>query len=214
MNRKTKPILYSFRRCPYAMRARLMLYLAGISVELREVVLRDKPPSMLQVSPKGTVPILQLISGKIIDESLDLMEYAIDYGADVLPVTDAQNDLITENDQVFVHHLNRYKYSTWHNEADKLLHRDSALHFLDSLETKLTGQKWLYGDKPSKADYAILPFVRQFRLPDTVWFDGCEMPNIHRWLFSFMESTHFLACMKKYPQWTEGTSGVPFPNVS
>jgi len=197
------PILYSFRRCPYAMRARLALYVRRRSVELREVVLRDKPEDMRAVSPKATVPVLVLETGEVIDESLDIMTWAWPDGLDAETAA-----IIAQFDGPFKHHLDRYKYAS-RFDADPSFHRDQAVAILDGLVLR---QNWLSGLDPGFVDYAILPFIRQFRIADPVWFDETmPRPDLRDWLFRFLDLPAFEACMKKYPAWQQGQPGIRFP---
>lgn len=211
------PILYSFRRCPYAMRARLAVKVAGLQVELREVVLRDKPQAMLDVSPKGTVPVLVLETGAVIDESLDVMLWALkssDPEGWLLPELGTLGDmldLIRENDGPFKHHLDRFKYATRYDGADPLEHRKGAEEFLIILEARLAQNSWLLGQKASLADYAILPFVRQFAGAAKGWWETAPYPRVRAWLDGFTGSDFFRSIMTKYPQWQEGTTGERFP---
>ena len=204
------PILYSFRRCPYAIRARLALQASGQVCELREVVLRDKPPSMLAYSPKGTVPVLVLPGGQVIDESLDVMNWALQQSDPEGWLAPSQTDadevdaLIAWNDGDFKHHLDRYKYSTRYEGADALEHRDEAERFLCSLNERLLGQAYLFGANISLADAALLPFIRQFANADRKWFDALGYPDLQRWLGDFLDSQAFLDAMQKYPQWHAG----------
>ena len=204
------PILYSFRRCPYAIRARLALQASGQVCELREVVLRDKPPSMLEYSPKGTVPVLVLPGGQVIDESLDVMNWALQQSDPEGWLAPSQTDadevdaLIAWNDGDFKHHLDRYKYSTRYEGADASEHRDEAERFLDALNARLSGQAYLFGANISLADAALLPFIRQFANADRKWFDALGYPDLQRWLGDFLDSQAFLDAMQKYPQWHAG----------
>lgn len=211
------PILYSFRRCPYAMRARLALASSGQRVRLREVVLRDKPPHMLAISPKGTVPVLLLPDGQVIDESLDVMRWALhqdDPEGWLLPATGSVEDmlaLISQNDGDFKHNLDRYKYAARFEGADPVAHREAAEPFLGMLEARLSGQAYLFGDKPSLADFATLPFIRQFAHVDMAWFESSPYAKVCVWLATFKAGTRFKGIMKKYPQWREGDAEVLFP---
>ncbi|WP_417458542.1 glutathione S-transferase [Kordiimonas sp.] len=211
------PILYSFRRCPYAMRARLALASAGVSVKLREVVLRDKPTSMLEASPKGTVPVIIEPGGGVIDESLDVMLWALGRndpeewlkpGAGTMA---DMRDLIALNDGDFKHHLDRFKYATRYEDADPEEHRAGAEKFLHLLEAKLSENPWLFGARASLADYAILPFVRQFAGAAKDWWQGAPYPHVQTWLDGFKTSERFKAVMRKYPQWHEGDEEPVFP---
>src|SRR5690554_5339291 len=159
------PILYSFRRCPYAMRARLGILFAGLQVELREIVLRNKPAQMLAISPKGTVPVLQLPDGQVIDESLDIMRCALQL-QDPQQLLDESTltqgyALIEQNDRQFKHWLDRYKYADRYPEMTQLEYRLQGEVFLQQLE-QLLNQSFLLGDKISLADIGIMPFIRQF----------------------------------------------------
>ncbi|MBF0193451.1 MAG: glutathione S-transferase [Magnetococcales bacterium] len=199
------PILYSFRRCPYAMRARLALYNSNTTCELREVVLKDKPQAMLDISPKGTVPVLQLIDGTVMDESLDIMLWALQMSdpncwlkPDMLEVI----ELIEVNDSQFKNDLDRYKYPDRYENVDPLEHRHNAELFIAGLEKRVQKTKFILGDKPCLADYAILPFIRQFAFVDKAWFDSTNYKALQHWLESFINSQLFKAVMPKYPKWT------------
>ena len=170
------PVLYSFRRCPYAMRARLALAYAGINVELREILLKDKPQAMLDLSPKGTVPVLQLGDGEVIDESIDVMHWALqinDPDAWRDPDPELCEALIESNDGPFKSALDRYKYFTRHPENPREVYRQQGEVFLSTLEEHLGKHdgKGLMRDTPSLADMAIFPFVRQFANSDPKWFE-------------------------------------------
>jgi glutathione S-transferase len=210
------PILYSFRRCPYAIRARHALSSTGQQVTLREVVLRDKPPSMLEFSAKGTVPVLVMPTGEVIDESLDIMRWAL-HTADpqgwMEPYrTQAEevDALIARNDGEFKHHLDRYKYTNRYEGADSRQHRDAAERFLADLNERLSQQDCLFSDHLTLADAAILPFIRQFANADRSWFDATPYPHLHRWLLTYLDSTEFQALMIKYPQWHAGDDEIVF----
>ncbi len=200
------PILYSFRRCPYAMRARLAILAGGARVELREIVLRDKPAAMLAASPKGTVPVLVLPDGTVIDESLDIMRWAFadnDAGAPDLA-------LIAANDGAFKHHLDRYKYADRHG-GDPTEHRDAATRLLDPIETRLTGNRYLGGGCATITDLAIMPFVRQFAATDRRYFDALPLPALHTWLAAHLASDALAAAMLRLPPWRPGDAPVRFP---
>ena len=206
----TIPTLYSFRRCPYAMRARLALHIAGIQTELREIVLRDKPQAFLDASPSATVPCL-VTAGQTLDESLDIMHWALQRRdpADWLTMPNDGHRLIAHADGPFKHALDRTKYASRYPDEDPAIHRAAAAEFLNTLNAQLTD--WLFG-RPTLADYAILPFVRQFAFIDKTWFDAQPWPNLHRWLATFLTSENFAAIMQKYPQWHPGDSPTHFPN--
>jgi len=203
------PILYSFRRCPYAMRARMGVLASGIAVEIREIVLRDKPAQMLAASPKGTVPVLVLPDGTVIDESLNILRWAL-----------AQNDpegwlagddagLIAASDGPFKHHLDRYKYPDRHG-SDPLEHRAAGLAILDSLDQRLSARAQLCGDARSLADIALFPFIRQFAATDQTWFDAQDVPNLQRWLAGHIRSDLFARAMVRLAPWKAGDVAVGF----
>lgn len=212
----TLPILYSFRRCPYAMRTRLALRSSGTAVELREVVLRDKAPEFLAASPSATVPTLVPAEGGVIDESLDIMLWALDAHdpAGWLTPRDGSRDamlaLIEEMDGPFKTSLDRYKYDTRYPDFDPLVHRARAARILLSLEERLGATGWLFGNRASLADMAILPFIRQFANVDRAWFDSQSWPAMKRWLETFEASARFNAIMDKYPKWQAGDTVTVF----
>lgn len=209
-----RPILYSFRRCPYAMRARLAIKVSGVAVELREVVLRDKPAAMLEASPKGTVPVLVIENKQVIDESLDVMRWALerqDPEGWLSPDMDDMLSLIAACDGPFKHHLDRFKYATRYEDADPLEHRAEAEVFLKVLDARLAQNSWLFGQNASLADYAILPFIRQFAGAAKGWWEMAPYPHVRVWLDGFASSDFFRSIMKKYPQWQAGEPGIPFP---
>lgn len=210
------PVLYSFRRCPYAMRARLALASSGRVCALREVVLRDKPAEMIAASPKGTVPVLVLPGGRVIDESLDIMLWALQ-GHDpeewLAPLNNDPGDveaLIAENDGAFKRALDRYKYPTRYDGVDPVQQREAGLAFLEKLDARLQKTAFLYGNGFSLADAAIFPFVRQFANTDRAWFDGRVLPGIQRWLQENLESERFLRVMAKYAAWMPGGTEIVF----
>ena len=210
MANKTSSILYSFRRCPYAMRARMALAYSQQSVEVREIILRDKPESLLGYSPKGTVPVLILGSGKVLEESFDIMVWALTKSdpENWLPESETTRtkmyDLIKQCDDEFKMHLDRYKYADRYPEHSANDYRQLGERFLKVLNEKLSTQNYLYGKKPSLADIAIFPFVRQFAHVDKAWFDQSEYAHLKIWLAHHLTSELFLTIMHKYPQWKEG----------
>ncbi len=216
-NRMTdRPILYSFRRCPYAMRARLAVAVSGVEVELREIVLRDKAPEFLETSPSATVPCLKA-DDVIIDESLDIMLWALEQAdpQDWLDPETGDKDgmlgLIAECDGPFKRHLDRYKYDTRYDDADKVDERSAASEFLKKLDTQLAQSDWLFGSRPCLADYAILPFVRQFANAGRDWFDTQDWTALHAWLVRFEQSDRFAHIMPKFAKWHAGDASVLFP---
>ncbi len=199
-----RPLLYTYRRCPYAMRARMALLQAQISFAAHEIVLRDKPADMLAASPKGTVPVLVLPDGQVIDESLDIMRWAFQ-GRDESSwwqraSTSANQALIALNDGPFKQHLDGYKYPGRNGTADAVQHRDLAMNcLLHPLEQRLADQPWLGGSDACAADLAVFPFVRQYRAVAPDWFDALPMPATQRWLQGWVQSERFSVCMKKLP---------------
>ncbi|MHC0052251.1 glutathione S-transferase [Actibacterium sp. D379-3] len=207
-----RPILYSFRRCPYAMRARLALSSACITCDLREVVLRDKPAAMLAASPKGTVPVL-VAGERIIDESRDIMLWALRQHDPEhwLNMPEAGHALIDRFEGPFKSALDRYKYASRHDGVDPLAERAAAAAHLTGLDAMLAHHPWLFGDRPTLADMATLPFIRQFALTDRAWFDAQPWTHLARWLNTFLASDRFSAIMAKYPQWQAGDPETLFP---
>ncbi len=196
-------LLYSFRRCPYAIRARLAVAVSGQQVELVEVALRDKPESMLKLSPKGTVPVLLLGDGQVIDESIDVMHWALNLadpegwlGPDDATRL-AMKTLIDENDGEFKHHLDRTKYANRYDGVDPQQHRSEALVFLAKLDGMLSSGGGLFGDRRLLADWAILPFVRQFANIDRPLFDREVGPKLCAWLDRGLGSELFVEVMRK-----------------
>ena len=191
--------LYSFRRCPYAMRARMALRYCGVPVEIVEVSLKAKPAEMLAISPKGTVPVLNA-DGRVIDESLEIMRWALAQNdpQDWLLSGDARvAELIEANDQVFKVHLNRYKYAERYPEQPMEVYRAEGEMFLRRLEELLERRDYLLTDHPSMADVALLPFVRQFAHVDREWFAQTPYVRLQAWLQRFLESELFTSIMKK-----------------
>ena len=213
----SRPVLYSFRRCPYAMRARLAIASAGLECRLREVILRDKPAAMLEASPKGTVPVLVLEDGTVIDESLDIMLHALrthDPEGWLSPEDGAPDDmlaLIADCDGGFKHHLDRYKYAARYEDADFEHHRREGAAFLKRLDDRLTSRDQLFGARISLADMAIMPFVRQFANAGRAWFDAAPLPHLQRWLAGHLDSARFKAIMPKFSQWKPGVDEPVFP---
>ncbi len=204
-----RPILYSFRRCPYAMRARLALLASGTMCELREVKLSAKPEVLLAASPKATVPVLVLPDGRVIDESLDVMHWA-------LAAHDPQGwlghddaALIAANDGRFKHHLDRYKYPERHG-SDPMVHRAGGLKFLAEIEAALGGNTWLDGTAQRLTDAAIMSFVRQFAEADRAWFDAQPLPDVQGWLVASMALPSFKAAMVRLPFWQPSDAPVFF----
>ena len=204
-----RPILYSYRRCPYAMRARMALRYANIDVEIREIALREKPAHMLAVSPKGTVPVLVLASGKVLEQSLDIMDWALEQSdLDTWNVPDREvqkltMDLIATNDGAFKQALDKYKYAIRFPENPPDVYRASGEEFLKRLESLLRQHTYLCSHTISKADVAIFPFVRQFSMVDEPWFEVANYPALKAWLNGLLNSQLFIDVMEKYPVWKD-----------
>lgn len=214
----SQAILYSFRRCPYAMRARLAIAVSGLNVELREVVLRNKPAAMLQVSPKATVPVLVCPDNTVIDESLDIMDWALQHadpqgwlaGLNKHQLTTARQ-LIKTNDNEFKYFLDRYKYSDRYPEQSQRYYRQQAEISLQMLEQQLTTHGYLVSAQISIADMAILPFIRQFAFVDKAWFNTSPYTRVKIWLNELLNSPLFERIMHSYPAWQEGNVAINFP---
>ena len=201
------PIFYSFRRCPYAMRARMALRVSGVAYEHREVALKAKPAEMLVASPKGTVPVLCLSTAEVLEQSLDIMLWALqqsDPQAWLPSTTEAwafTHEGIALNDGEFKAHLDRYKYPQRFGLTDGLTHRAQAADILMRWEVCLQAQSFLSGDRWGLLDACVAPFVRQFARTDRAWFDAQPWPQFAQWLVAFENSQAFLAVMEKYPLW-------------
>lgn len=199
------------------MRARLALMASGQRCELREVVLRDKPPALLEASAKGTVPVLVTPDGRVLEESLDIMLWALElhdpeqWLAPEHGSLAAMLQLIAQCDGVFKFHLNRYKYPARYPGADAPIHRAAGALFLEKLEQDLRSGSYLFGQHAALADMAIAPFVRQFAQVESDWFGAQPWPRLKAWLAALVESRLYDAIMQKYPQWQPGTAGVIFP---
>lgn len=216
MSGETFPVLYSFRRCPYAMRARLALSACRQRVELREVLLRDKPAEMIKASPKATVPVLVLPDAQVIDESLDIMRWALstndeeglrDFPLQALSLMD---QCVHEADTSFKSALDRYKYPNRHEGIDPMVEREKGAVFIRKLEVMLADKPYLFGARFSFADAAVLPFVRQFAHVDRNWFWGSDWVQVLSWLDAFLDSERFKAIMGKHEQWEKGQTGIRF----
>ena len=210
------PILYSFRRCPYAMRARAAIIVSDIRVELREIVLRGKPSTMLAASPKGSVPVLVLRNGSVIDESWDIMLWALRlhdpqawlgqderYAQAALP-------WVIENDSTFKHNLDCYKYPERFPGQPQSAYRNACEQFLQRLEQRLSATPCLLGKTFTLADAALLPFVRQFAAVDEAWFATAPYPALRAWLDKFTRSELFAKVMQKFPVWKPGIEPIIF----
>jgi UPF0176 protein len=210
------PILYSFRRCPFAMRSRLALAVSGQVCELREVVLRDKPQALLDASPKGTVPVLIDGEGQVLDQSLDIMLWALERNDPEGWLTpdqgtvDDMRRLIAQFDEGFKYHLDRYKYPERYADVDAQVHRAEGAQYLERLNTQLSETPYLFGQRAALADMAIAPFVRQFAITDSDWFNTQPWPDLQTWLVTWLNSDLYTRIMQKYPQWVSDSDGVIF----
>ena len=205
------PILFSFRRCPYAMRARIAIKLCKQTCEIREISLRSKSEEFLNLSQKGTVPVLLFPNGQIIDESLDIIKWAMSRNDPFKLKSDDDNiykqdlKLINVFDNDFKYHLDRYKYSSHYEDANREKHRNKAQAILAEINTLLIENNWIRGDHPTLPDISILPFVRQYRIADTEWFDRhLKLPRVKNWLNDFITSTLLSQVMLKYKIWEKG----------
>lgn len=205
-------VLYSFRRCPYAMRARMALAWSGIAVELREVRLRDKPPSMIAVSPKATVPVLISEQDGVLDESLDIMLWALlrhaPYTCALGGGVDHQRALIEQFDGQFKPLLDQYKYHRVDSDQPVGYYRDQCAEWLQRLDAMLAQKPYLLGLQPQLLDIALLPFIRQFAHVDRDWFASTPYENLQRWLNGWLKHELFTSVMDKYAPWQEDTQGV------
>lgn len=209
----TWPVLYSFRRCPYAIRARLALRAAGTPVALREVVLRHKPAELLAASPKGTVPVLVLPDGTVIDQSLDIMRWALarhDPQGWLNTATEADmQHWITLNDVAFKPLLDRYKYPERHPECTAAQWREQGIEtLLKPMNDRLMQHAQLLSDQVSLADMALLPFVRQFAQVDAEGFTQAPLPGLQRWLQAHLATPLFESVMGKHTPWAAGATEV------
>jgi glutathione S-transferase len=205
------PILYSFRRCPYAMRARMALDYSEIQYQHREILLKDKPAAMLEASAKGTVPVVVLASGEVLDESRDVMMWALRQCDRqqwyVALSTEQQHEIdrwIDRNDNHFKPWLDKYKYSVGYPEHPAEYYRQQAEGFLAELNQTLESQPFLLGERESLADNALFPFVRQFAYVDKVWFDASQYTNLQQWLEGFLGGERFARVMEKHVLWRSG----------
>ena len=195
------PILYSFRRCPYAMRARMSIVRAQFQVELREVILRDRPEHMMEISPKGTVPVLLLADGTVIEESLEIMQHVLDW-----TLSEEEQHWVSRNDDEFKFHLDRYKYPNRYEDIDEVEQRTAASSYLMDLDERLASEP---GISEALSD-ALFPFVRQFANHDRDWFDVQPWSHVLEWLAKNLESEAFKVCMKKHKQWVAGDTATTF----
>lgn len=208
-----RPIIYSFRRCPYAMRARLALFASQTPIELREILLRDKPDEMIAASPKATVPVLIQEDGTVLDESLDVMLWALEQADPHNWLRKQEGDfdailsLVQTIDTDFKYHLDRYKYSTRYEGKEGFLGRDGhkaeCEKILQTLAERLSQHRFLFADVPCMADYAIFPFIRQYRIADMKDFDANALPEVRDWLERLMGTDLFQDVMQKFDLWKQ-----------
>lgn len=210
-------ILYSFRRCPYAMRARLALKYAGINVELREIDLNNPPAELIAISAAATVPVLQLVDGQVIDESWDIILWAVRQndpdlwlGRDQHYLNESEM-LIEMNDYSFKQDLDHYKYADRHPEHPMEYYREQGEDFLQELENRLSNTRFLLSDQISIADVGVFSFIRQFAMVDQDWFDQAPYPHLQQWLGGFIGSSQregqlFNSVMNKQDIWTKNTT--------
>ncbi|MBT6641028.1 MAG: glutathione S-transferase [Euryarchaeota archaeon] len=199
-----RPLLYSFRRCPYAMRARMSIVRMKYQVEHREVILRDRPTHMMEISPKGTVPVLLLEDGTVIEESLEIMQHVLNW-----TLSEDEQHWISRNDDEFKFHLDRYKYPNRYEGINEIEQRSAASSYLRDLNVHLESES-PFSEALSDA---LFPFVRQFANHNRDWFDAQDWNNIHSWLAYNLDSEAFKACMKKHKQWHEGDDALFFPSM-
>ena len=213
-------ILYSFRRCPYAIRARWALLISEIKVEIREVDLKNKPLEFINISKTKTVPILVKTNKEVIEESLDIIIWALSESKNkqiknfYIPISKEEEiiEIISENDDGFKYHLDRFKYSARFNASEEDYHFIEAAKYIKKWNKKLTNSRWLIGDNPSIADWCIWPFVRQFKIAcesqkKTNYFEN----PIKEWLGNFEKHQHFKKLMHKYDPWEPSSKKEYFP---
>lgn len=207
------PILYSFRRCPYAIRARLAIKVSGVQVALREVVLSDKPAALLAASAKATVPVLQLSNGRVLEQSLEIMYWALEQHDPQRWLCPQEREqaraLIALNDGRFKQTLDRYKYAPRHPERPPHIWRDEAVDLmLAPLNARLADRLFLLRDTPSLTDMAIAPFVRQFAAVDPSWFDSAPFGPLQAWTKRIVCSELFDSVMSKFSAWQPGDAEI------
>ena len=195
------------------MRARMALAASGAEVMLREVLLKDKPAELLSASPKATVPVLVLSDGRVIEESLEVMQWALEYRDPLGWLDNAalKSDWISACDGDFKHWLDRYKYADRHPEHTAEDYRKNAEAFIQKLEDRLSGADWVVGDAASAVDVALFPFVRQFAGVEPSWWQQAPYSHVRQWLENWLNSALFSAIMAKYPRWESGHPGERFP---
>ena len=205
-----QPVLYSFRRCPYAIRTRMTLHYCQIKTEHREVSLANKPDHLLTISPKGTVPVLIQTDGTVLEESLDIMQWALTIAdPDDWRLKHQQNkqlqskELIRMNDQVFKIHLDHYKYADRFPDKNIVNYQQQCEVFLNEYDAILSQHEFLSGAQLSVTDIALFPFVRQCAFVDKNWFDQLEYGHLQKWLANLLNSDLFLSIMEKHSLFCE-----------
>ena len=200
------------------MRARMAIYLSQIVVEHREVSLKNKPKSMMEISPKGTVPVLLLENGDVIDESMDIINWCLETKSRVFKdILDDSQKAFTKKiikifDEKFKFHLDRYKYATRYKNVDAVSHRDACLDILKTLDKNINNTKWFFSNNVNKIDISVLPFIRQFRIADPLWFDANKnIPNIQIWLENFLQSKLLNEVMINFDAWEPNDPIKLFP---
>ncbi|MDG2186870.1 MAG: glutathione S-transferase N-terminal domain-containing protein [Hyphomicrobiales bacterium] len=212
-------ILYSFRRCPYAMRTRLAIYYSKNSCEIREISLKNKPSEFIALSPKATVPVLQIGNELVIEESMEIIKWFLSKNDPfqlMLPYEKENVDeVISLIDKEFKYHLDRYKYSTRYDPSKKYEHRLEAIKKLEYIENKISNTGYIFGNQISIYEVCILPFIRQFRIADIKWFDEeFQCVKLKKILYDFIESQAFKVTMKKYNEWDSKKDNVQyFPTI-
>ena len=201
-NVKSRPYLFSYRRCPYAMRARMALVESDIEFDIYEISLRNKPYEMLSISPKGTVPVIR-VNELVLDESLDIMKWASQNSKSnqfqILSLQDKKisDELISLNDGKFKVSLDHYKYFDRYPDKSIIKYRESCYFFLEILEERLSSTNFLISDERTFVDISIFPFIRQFMNVDKTWFDNSKYKKIKKWLILLIESDLFKRVMVK-----------------
>ena len=213
----TTPILYSLRQCPYAIRSRLAILHAQQTVVLRDIDMNNKPEEMLSISPKGTVPVLLLGDGSVIDESLDVMVWALTqsdpnnllYSHDETKLTQML-DVINQNDNEFVEALQKYRAASRYHDTNEVECRERCCEWLMTIEQALSQHAYIMGETPSLVDYAILPFIRQFSRVDKKWYAQAPLPYLRAWLVSHYNDPTFSKAMFTHPKWQQGADDIIF----
>ncbi len=208
------PIFYSFRRCPYCMRAHMALKKSNLKIELREVELKQMPEEILKITGKATVPVLLLNDNKVIDESWDILKWALSQndpdnwlGQDQKFLMDTEM-LVETNDFSFKNDLDHYKYADRYPEQDIIHYREACEEFIEELEDMLTTHSYLLANQLSVADIALFPFVRQFSLVDINWFEQSRYSHVRQWLHGLSSSELFQDVFQKHQIWQPGDNAI------